>query len=337
MKRSWLKLPILALSALVVACSPDLSSEDTSTNPSNWPKSVKLGTASQGGTYFIYGSGWGNLVQEKLGVNVSVEATGGPMQNMALMQVGELELGMTTLGPAYDSWLGNNPVAPGVETKNVRALFPMYQTPFQIIALESAQVRSFSDLANQKVGVGPQGGTAATFYPRFAEELGIEMTLQYGGGSDLGNQLQDGLIDVFAYAAGAPIPAFSEVLAQKEAVIFGFSPSEINTLAASNPALTQFTVSAGSYAGQSEDISTLAMWNFAIAHKDIPEQMAYDIVKVVLESNEELKTVHGAAAETLAENMVNNSFLWFHPGAIRYFKEQGLDVPNALIPPEYQE
>ena len=335
MTLKWLKFSFLAAIALVTACSPNPdSSEKTTQNPSDWPDSVKLGTASQGGTYFVYGSGWGSLVQDQLGVKVSVEATGGPVQNMALIHAGDLELGMTTLGPAYDSWIGENPIAPGVETKNVRALFPMYQTPFQIIALESAKVSSFADLDGKKVGVGPQGGTAATFYPRFAENLGVEMTLQYGGGSDLGNQLQDGLIDVFAYAAGLPIPAFSEILAQKKAVVFGFSQSEIDSLLESNPSLNQFTAPAGTYAGQTADISTVAMWNFAIAHKNIPEQMAYDIVKGVLESQEQLLTVHKAAAETLVENMVNNTFLWFHPGAIRYFEEQGFDVPAELIPPE---
>ena len=35
---------------------------------SNWPKSFSVGTASQGGTYFVYGSGWTNMVSEALGI-----------------------------------------------------------------------------------------------------------------------------------------------------------------------------------------------------------------------------------------------------------------------------
>ena len=47
--------------------------------------------------------------------------------------------------------------------------------------------------------------------------------------------------------------------------------------------------------------------------------------------------IHKSSSETLAANMVNNSFMWFHPGAIRYFKEKGIEVPKHLIPPEYKE
>ncbi|HBB82739.1 MAG TPA: C4-dicarboxylate ABC transporter substrate-binding protein, partial [Sulfitobacter sp.] len=46
-----------------------------------WPSSFTVGTASQGGTYFAYGSGWANLVAKELGLTGGGEVTGGPMQN----------------------------------------------------------------------------------------------------------------------------------------------------------------------------------------------------------------------------------------------------------------
>ena len=63
-----------------------------------WPESFTVGTASQGGTYFAYGSGWANLVAEELGLTGGGEVTGGPMQNMALVHTGEAQFGMTTMG-----------------------------------------------------------------------------------------------------------------------------------------------------------------------------------------------------------------------------------------------
>lgn len=300
------------------------------------PSSIKIGTSSQGGTYFVYGSGWGGLVQKATGVSVGIEATGGPTQNMALVHTGGLDFGMTTMGPAYAGVIGENPVAPGVKLTNVRAVFPMYQTPFQIMALAGSGVKSFGDLAGKKVGVGPNGSTASQFYPQFSETLGVDFTLQYGGAADLGGQLQDGLIDVFAYAAGMPVPAFSQVAAQADASILTFSEAQREKLLQEFPSLSPFVIPAGAYKGQAEDVPTVAMWNFAIANKDVSEELVYQVMKTVLENNADMVTAHKAARETLLENWSKNTFLPFHAGAVRYLKEQGVDVPADLIPPEYK-
>ena len=131
-------LAIAALNAAALAIAGPAFADDRA----DWPSSLTVGTASQGGTYFIYGAGWAGLVQEELGIATSTEATGGPVQNMALVQAGDLDFGMVTMGPAYDGWIGESEIAPGVEMQDVRALFPMYETPFQIIALQRSGIRS---------------------------------------------------------------------------------------------------------------------------------------------------------------------------------------------------
>jgi uncharacterized protein len=107
---------------------------------SDWPSSFTVGTASQGGTYFAYGSGWANLVAKELGLTGGGEVTGGPMQNMALVHTGEAAFGMTTMGPAAESLAGTNPIAPGLEMTQACAMFPMYQTPFSVTALASSGI-----------------------------------------------------------------------------------------------------------------------------------------------------------------------------------------------------
>jgi TRAP transporter TAXI family solute receptor len=319
--------------ALAVVTAIGLTGAAAAQDRDGWPDSVKVGTASQGGTYFIYGSGWAGLVQEKLGIGTSTEATGGPVQNLALVQSGDVQFGMTTMGPAREAWDGNSPIAPGVEMTDIRATFPMYQTPFQIIALESSGIETVADLAGKKVGVGPKGGTCGTYFPPFFETLGVAVTPQYGGASDLGSQLRDGLIDAFAFCAGLPIPAFSEVEAQSEVNIFAFTPEEQAKLIEAFP-VSAFEVSGGTYNSTPEPQQSVAMWNFGIAHKDMPESLVYEIMKVVLDDNERMTQIHAAAAETLPENWQHNTFLPFHPGAVRYFREKGVELPAEVIPPE---
>ena len=182
-----------------------------------WPESFTVGTASQGGTYFVYGSGFAGIISEELGISGGGEITGGPMQNMALVHTGDAQFGMTTMGPAAESIAGTNPIAPGLQMNNACAMFPMYQTPFSVTALASSGIKSIEDIPDgAKIGFGPAGSTSDTYFPRMMDELGVNYERRNGGWSDLGGQLQDGLLDVIAFAAGVPVPAVSQLEVQTD-------------------------------------------------------------------------------------------------------------------------
>lgn len=316
-----------------IALAPSAQAQDRS----GWPSSIKLGTASQGGTYFVYGAGWAGLVQEMLGVPATTEVTGGPVANMALIHKGDLDFGMVTMGPAYDGWIGKLELAPGVELKNVRALFPMYPTPFQVIAMKGSGITSVSELSGKRVNLGPRTGTAATYWSKFFDTLGVKANVQYGGAADAAGQLQDNLIDAFAFAAGIPISAFSQVEAQNPANIFGFTDAEMEKLLAEYPSVTKFIIPEGTYRSAQGPIQTVSMANFAVASKDMPESFVYEVMKVVLDNPERMQQVHAAAKDTKAENWDQNGFLWFHPGAVKYYREKGIEIPENLLPPEMKK
>ncbi len=202
---------ITALTFAVTCAITGQAFAESHVDRTGWPESFTVGTGSQGGTYFGYGSGWAGIVADALGVSGGAEVTGGPMQNMALVHTGDLPFGMTTMGPAAESIAGSNPIAPGLQMNNACAMFPMYQTPFSITALSSSGITSVADIPDgARIGFGPAGSTSDTYFPRMMEELGVEFDRRNGGWSDLGSQLQDGLLDVIAFAAGVPVPAMSD-------------------------------------------------------------------------------------------------------------------------------
>lgn len=319
-------LALAALSAASFAITGSAIAQDRS----DWPSSLTVGTASQGGTYFIYGTGLASLISESLGVNASAEVTGGPVQNATLVETGDHQIGLVTMGPAYEAWNGQSELAPGVEHRNLRALFPMYQTPFQAVALQSSGINDVADLAGKRVSVGPAGGTAATYWPRFFEIIGVEPQISYAGASDATGQVKDGLIDTFAFAAGLPISAFAQIAAENPVNIFSFTEEQQQQILAERPELAAFEIPGGTYQGFPDAQHTVALWNFAVTHAEMPEELAYEITKLVMENNERMLQVHSSAAETVAENVDKNSFLPYHPGAVRYFEEVGVAIPDEL-------
>jgi TRAP transporter TAXI family solute receptor len=299
---------------------------------SGWPDSFTVGTASQGGTYFAYGSGWANLVGEQLGISGGGEVTGGPMQNMALVHTGDAAFGMTTMGPAAESIQGTNPIAPGLAMDKACAIFPMYQTPFSITALASSGIETISDIPDgARIGFGPAGSTSDTYFPAMLEELGVNFERRNGGWEDLGGQLQDGLIDVIAFAAGIPVPAVSQLEVQTDVNIIEFTEEERRQVEEAFP-VSDFEIPADTYQTLEEPARSVAMWNFAIANCDLPESFVNAVVDIVMSDNKRMVGIHQAAEETLPENWDKNQVMKWHPGAAAWFEENaGADIPDDMI------
>lgn len=308
------------------------AADNHSVDKTGWPESFTVGTGSQGGTYFGYGTGWANIAGEELGVSGGAEVTGGPMQNMALVHSGDLPFGMTTMGPAAESIAGSNPIAPGLKMDKACAMFPMYQTPFSITALSSSGITSVADIPEgARIGFGPAGSTSDTYFPRMMEELGVKFERRNGGWSDLGGQLQDGLLDVIAFAAGVPVPAVSQLEVQTDINIIEFSEDEQAKITAAFP-VANFDIAADTYTTLDIPARSVSMWNFAIANCDLPETFVYGVVKAVMSDNDRMVQTHKAARSTLPEFWDRNTVMKWHPGAARWFQENAsADIPADMI------
>jgi len=327
-----LKLTTLFTATTALALTAGVAFADGHQDRTGWPDSFTVGTASQGGTYFAYGSGWANLVAEELGISGGGEVTGGPMQNMALVHTGEAQFGMTTMGPAAESIAGTNPIAPGLAMDNACAMFPMYQTPFSVTTLASSGITSVSEIPDgARIGFGPAGSTSDTYFPRMMEALGVNFERRNGGWTDLGGQLQDGLLDVIAFAAGVPVPAVSQLEVQTDVNIIEFTEAEQATIMADFP-VSAFNIAADTYTTLDHDARSVSMWNFAIANCDLPASFVYAVVDVIMSDNERMVNIHRAARSTTADNWDKNGVMMWHPGAAQWFIENaGADIPADRI------
>lgn len=322
---------LIPLATCVAAAGLAFGSATTFAQQDDWPQSFTVGTASQGGTYFTYGSGWANLVADELGISGGGEVTGGPNQNLALVHNGELAFGMTTMGPAAEALAGKSPIAPGVPLDNACAMFPMYQTPFSITVLQGSGIKGISDIPDgASIGFGPAGSTSDTYFPRMLETLGVNFDRRTGSWSDLAGQLQDGLIDVIAFAAGIPVPAVSQLEVQTDIHIVDFTEEEQKKVMAAFP-VSPFEIPAATYQSLDKPARAVSMWNFAIARCDLPESFVYAATKAVMENHDRMMEIHRASRSTVPENYDKNTVMPWHPGAARWFNENGYEISQDMI------
>ena len=297
-----------------------------------WPKAVTIGAAPVGGTYYIWMGGFAKLLNDKLGVPGSVEVTGGPVHNTQLVDANQMDFGGVTAGPVYEGWTGTG-WAKGKKHQNTRAIFPMYATYFQMYALKKSGIKTIRDLNGKSVGVGPVGGTPATYWPQILEAVGIKPSRYSNAGSaDLNSQLKDGMLDANGQAVGLPWVIISEIEVTHDVNVLPIPKADAEKFIARNPLFAPGVIPKGFYKSNKDyDVDTITVWNYMIAHKDVPADFVYEVVKKTFENVDVLIAAHASAKETKPEPIVYSP-IPLHPGAVKYYKEKGIRIPDKLIP-----
>jgi TRAP transporter TAXI family solute receptor len=316
MNAYWLRLALFAAAALLWPAS-------SRSGEPNWPDQLTIGTASPGGTYYVYGEGLAKILTRTLDLPVARLATEGPARNIELLEAGEAKLGFVTIGIALQAWNGTGVWVGKKPARSMRAIFPMYDTPFQFLVLQETGIRSITEMAGKRVGVGPRGGTSAAYFPEFFNTLKVPVNLVFGEWAELAAHMHQHTLDVLAVAAGVPFPSFVELEAKDKVRYIAFAPEQIATLRLAMPELAPSRIPAGTYPSLLRHYQTLGLYNFAVAHADLPDDLVYNVVRAVFENHEEMMEAHAAAAATVPANVDRNSFLPLHPGAIRYYRQVG--------------
>jgi uncharacterized protein len=295
-----------------------------------WPQSIAIATASPGGTYYVYGQALADILGRELGMEVTAQATQGPTRNIILIETGHAALGLITMGVGWEAWNGTGEWTKGQQFRAMRAILPMYDSPFQVAAAKRSNVKSFEQLAGKRIGAGPRGSTSGTYFPRIFEVFKIPAVLSYGSVEEAMSQITALQLDGVVLATGVPAPALFE-LDQKEGMDYvPFTAEQIKILRHQMPELSDSTIASGAYPSLTLDYHTVGLFNFVVAHKDLPEDLVYRIVKAVFDKDTELVKAHSAAKETIPANINRDTFLPIHPGALRYYREIGVDVPAVL-------
>ncbi len=295
-----------------------------------WPRSIAIATASPGGTYYVYGQALADIIGSELGIEVTAQATQGPTRNIILIETRHAALGLITMGIGWEAWNGTSEWTKGQRFRAMRAILPMYDSPFHIAVTKRLGVKSLDQLAGKRLGAGPRGGTSGTYSPRIFEALGIPAVFAYGSIEETASQISSGQLDGLVLATGVPVPALFE-LDQKDGMeLIPFTSEQIKVLKHQLPELSDSVIPSGAYPSLTVDYHTVGLFNFVVAHNDLPDDLVYQIVKAVYDKHAQLVWGHPAAKETIPANIDRDTFLPIHPGAVRYYREIGIDVPAVL-------
>ena len=297
---------------------------------------LSIATGGTGGVYYPYGGALANLLSNNLeDTEVTAEVTSASVDNMYLIESQDADLAFVLADTAFDAVNGNDPFENPV---NGMALATLYNNYTQIVVNADAGIASIADLAGKRVSVGSPGSGTEVIANRILEVSGIDpesgIEVERLGVAESADAMRDGNIDAFFWSGGLPTAAITDLAATPNVSIALLPHGDVTAALqeAYGPFYSTATIPAETYPNQAEAVEVVIVPNVLVVNGAMDEQLAYDITRVMFEGQAELAAAHPAANELTLENAVQNSPIPYHPGAIRYYEEQGLTIGGDATP-----
>ncbi|WP_434984936.1 TAXI family TRAP transporter solute-binding subunit [Vreelandella zhaodongensis] len=295
-------------------------------------------TASSSGWYSFYASLATIANRGSDVMNVSVIETGGAADSQAMVHAGQTEMGIANF-LALQAMMEGTGDWEGRANDSLRAIAILAATPNVLAVHADSGIESVEDLAGKRINPGGLGSATEDVTIALFEKMGIEPDWQQAGMSDAADFFRDRRIDGFFKTSGAidqPDSLIEELQATLDINMIGFSPEQAEMIEDSGLALT-FEVPAGVYANQPEPIIAKGLAYGYFARSDsVTEQMAYDLAEATFGSGEAMAAIYPGGNPPDFVELTLASNIPLHAGVVQWLMEQGIEVPESIIPPEFE-
>lgn len=287
---------------------------------------LSIATGGTGGVYYVYGGALAQVLSRHLqGVEATAEVTAASVENLSFLAQGSADLAFSLADSAADAVAGRGRFPSALP---VCALASLYDNVTHIVVPADGPVRTVSDLRGRRVSTGSPNSGTEVIAERVMKAAGLDpardVTPERLGVSESAAALKDGRIDALFWSGGLPTAAVMELAATPGFRVRLVSDADlVPRLTEAHGALYGvLDVPEGAYRGTpGARVSTVR--NLMMVRRDMPEDLAYRITRLMFERKADLAAAHPAARD-LDPARAAVGPVPFHPGAIRYFREAGV-------------
>jgi uncharacterized protein len=288
---------------------------------------INFGTGTTTGVYYPLGATLAKIWNQQVpGVKVSSQATDASVQNLNLMMQGKLNMGITTFGVLHDAYTGKGAFK-GRAYKDVRVLAALYPNIGHIVTRQG-DIHSVADLKNKGFVPGAPGSSTKVVAGQILSAYKMtfdDVKAQYVGFTEVTDLMRNKQIDGAFIEAGVPNSAVVEILTTANGKLLSIGDKEIQFITKHYPGFYKYTIPAGTYEGQAQDVHTIAEGNLIVVPKDLPQEKVYELTKTLWENVDTITKNISAAKEMKLETATKGlSNIPLHKGAEKYYKEKGI-------------
>ena len=302
-----------------------------------------LNTASTGGTYHPVGTAIATLSKVKLlpkeKFSLTAVNSAGSGANVQALAAGTAQFAI--LQGLYGSYAatGTGPVSE--PQTNMRSVSMLWQNVEQfLLATDLVDGGTASDLMAAKgktVAMGKENsgtlGSNKVLLTGLGFDFGADFDFVYAGYGPSVDAMANGQVSAAGIPSGPPTSAITKLMSTNEGkfTLLSVTEEEAAKMDGGRNLWTPYTIAAGTYPGQDADVTTIAQPNFLAVSADVDENHVYLLTKTIYENLAFLQAIHPATKAMSVEAAMAGLPVPLHPGAARYYKEVGLDVPERLM------
>ncbi|MCF7935347.1 MAG: TAXI family TRAP transporter solute-binding subunit [Synergistales bacterium] len=290
---------------------------------------ITIGSGGVGGTYYPLGGSMAEVLSNAdIGVDATSRTTAASKENSRLVATDRAQLGMAMGSTLYQAYKGTGPFNQALP---LRILFNMYPAPQHILTVKGSGIETFEDLRGKDVSIGAPGSGNQVLTHMILDAAGMDPKEDFNAAQltqpEAVMALKDGNVDAVFWNFSAPGSAVMDVASVRKIKFIDLPSALVDKIVETNPFLMPYTITPDTYPGMEAPAKTIADGNYMIVNKDMDKDMAYNLTKVLIENRDKFMDVTQQAKHFVPEE-ASKGIIPFHPGAAKYFDEQGYPCPT---------
>ncbi len=329
MKKFFALILALVMALSLVACGDKApASDDGAADKTPTATKMRFVTGGESGTYYAFGGTIAQHATNNAGIEVIGVVGNGSQANIEQLQAKTAELAFCQSDVMAYAYAGTNLFAETGAVDCFSTVGALYMEQVQIVTC-NPDIKTVADLAGKRVSIGAAGSGV---YFNAIDVLGCyglteaDIIPTYQGFGDSANSLKDGQIDAAFVVSGAPTTAIVELATTKDAYLVSIEDANVEKLLAASPYYAKNVIPAGTYNGQTEDVTTVAVGAVLLARNDMPEDAIYALTADIFDNAADLVSTHAKYGEIDLAYGASITSVPYHPGAAKYFAEKGITV-----------
>lgn len=304
---------------------------------------ITIGSGSTTGLYYPTAVGIAKIVNESgIPVRANARSTGASVYNCRAIGQGQLQMGIAQNNIAYYAYNGKGVQAfEGKPIGKLRGLAVLYPETIQILARKGQGIESVADLKGKRVYVGDIGSGTEQDVKHLLAVYGLSFDdlkapVRGSAGNAVG-LLRDGRIDAMFYTVGLGASAITEAAQTAPIDLVAIPQAKIDELHKKYAFYTAVTIPSGTYPGIDHDVSAVTLKATLVASADLPEDVVYQFMNTVF--NKHVQSFYNDIQNPnlkkffTVKSALHGMPIPLHPGAVKFFRQQGVTVPDDLMPP----
>ena len=293
---------------------------------------VRMVSGPSGGSWYPLGAKIMQVFDEAIeGISTS-NTSGGGISNVLSVNGGDAEVGFSYAHTTANGFNGKGKFSKA--QPDVRHFATLYGSMFQVAVRADSDIQTFADLKDKNISPGKAKWTGTAFAESILNHYGISFddikanggTVHHVNYTESVALMKDGHIDVFMAATNMPQASFLELEQSPGIRFIGLPKEDQAAIIAANPGYIEGVMPKGVYQSVTEDLNSLGIVVNMVVHKDLPDDLVYNMCKVFWENHSTFAEVKSVWNRVKLENALDGVAIPVHPGAQKCYDELGVSA-----------